>query len=61
MDHDDPNELPPGWWMSERGPVTPHGRVYDFIPQGYELADMAIFDAILDEMLASVAKEHTAA
>lgn len=49
------DELPEGWTMSERGPVSPNGRVYDVIPQAYEVADLGIFDAILDALLAESA------
>jgi hypothetical protein len=55
--NDDPNELPDGWTLSDRGPVSPSGRLYDVIPQGYELADLAIFDAIIDELKAELKRE----
>lgn len=50
---DERDTLPPGWSMSERGPVSPSGRVYDSIPAGYEIADLGIFDEMLTRLSAA--------
>lgn len=47
---DDWNQLPPGWWMSNRGPVSARGVLYETIPQGYCLADMQGWEDILISM-----------
>jgi hypothetical protein len=49
--------LPEGWWISDRGPVSPNGRLYDSIPAGYEIEDLPILDAILDGMLAGIEEQ----
>ena len=51
----DEDVLPPGWsaGRDEDGQlwvISPAGRAYDRLPAGYEPADIAIFDALLDEL-----------
>jgi hypothetical protein len=48
---DERDQLPPGWWMSERGPVSPKGVVYSTILPGYELADLEYMEQFLEAVL----------